>query len=111
MALGECEGDMSSLKQDHGDLSRDLEISKRKLKAAASTLKKYEESSDREVQLQVILSQVLSLREQSTGQHQQLSEQVAEGNQSLTNNIVGQGHHPSCCGCSVQRDCCQTRQD
>jgi hypothetical protein len=91
LALGQCEGDMSALKQHHGDLSRDLEFTQNKLKAATTTLKKYEESGDAEVQLQYILSQVLALREQGDEHHHQLSEQMAQGHQSLDNVIVEQG--------------------
>jgi hypothetical protein len=91
LALGQCEGDMSALKQHHGDLSRDFEFTQNKLKAATTTLKKYEESSDGEVQLQYILSQALALREQEDGHHHQLSEQMAQGHQSLDNNIAEQG--------------------
>jgi hypothetical protein len=82
---------MSALKQHHGDLSRDFEFTQNKLKAATTTLKKYEESKDGDVQLQYILSQVLSLREQEEGHHQQLSKQMTQGHQSLDNVMVEQG--------------------
>jgi hypothetical protein len=91
MALGQSEGDMSALKQHYGDLSRDFEFTQNKLKAATTTLKKFEESKDGEVQLQYILSQILSLREQEEGHHQQLSKQMTQGHQNLDNVIVEQG--------------------